>query len=179
MTNRNLPSSIEAQPEPAQLFALKDIGLAVAAEQGKVLSKRFTEVSFFLPKMVEVVTNLTEQGEPKEFSTNRYLGRVARMTEDCWRLHIAEVRWLTDVTEGQTTGKRTSYSFQWDDERVHYARKVISEHRMGDRLQPLRLEAADAGDCYVLRQSIESFGSESLEAFTSGAVPVYDQLMAA
>lgn len=118
-------AEILANPVPQQMFELAAIAVCLAKEQDKLReSSGSNNAQLFVPEMQE---KLIVDKDRYVAVTHMFAGRVARSgyaRHRTWRLRLAEKVWI-ESDEGEMGATRTTYDFEWNNERVIAARRSI------------------------------------------------------
>lgn len=125
-------------PSVDQMLELQKIGVVSAKEQAKLKkSSRADNAHLFLAKQIDGYDS-TPFGEDFYWS-HRFTGRVARTGFRQWSMRIAEAFWVQDEVADErgevginkpNDGQRTTYKFEWSNERVLLATKNIHTHEL-------------------------------------------------
>ena len=115
-------------PQPEQVDELMFLFLNLGKQQRAIIAREYDDSAalFFMPKEVERITDYDEAGRPVEFSSRRFIGKVASDGPVNWRMKVAESHFETVYTDRPSTaGARIYYSFRWAVDRVLDARKIV------------------------------------------------------
>lgn len=125
-------------PSVDQMLELQKIGVVTAKEQQKLKeSSRADNAHLFLAKQIDGYAS-TPFGEDYYWS-HRFTGRVARVGFRMWSMRIAEAFWVQDELSDRKNvagidkpndGHRTTYQFEWTNDRVLRAAKHIHINEM-------------------------------------------------
>lgn len=166
------------RPTVDQMLELQKISVVLAKVQKKFRKGSYDDNSHvFIPKGIQNI-EIVDGDEGFRYSRQSYLGKVARVGFQSWRMRITERFEVNDYLAGDD-GLRHSYEFEWDKRGVHVAKKVFhacelprdesdtAENVIMILAEPdyisftQNIENVSRGDCDLLVRDMQKFSEAS------------------
>lgn len=170
------------QPTVDQMLELQKISVVMAKDQRKFKKGNQDDNSHvFIPNGIQNVETI-EGEDGFRYSRKSYLGKVARIGFQSWRMSIIERFEISDYESGDD-GLRNTYRFEWSKAGVNLAKKVFHTCELPEDERDTaensvmvlaeadfiglaqNMQSVSRGDCDLLVRDMQNFRDASRASF--------------